>query len=369
MAHLMRVRFLPDPEVRMIPSSRPPNIGGAGGDGGGYQGENGIKEGEGKDGGKEKGKEARTEDDSSPGTKKNERGRDTAEIQSGERVQQVAGILERGGERGTSRVLLDSLIHIHPAPNMYPVPRVLKLVWPATAAATVALHFALYDTGRGKARLRLKPRLTRGTWKELQFDSLHASLCLLSESQTHKWVIRQFDLSRGYSFSLQPGTGKVFKLTVEILIKEAKGQACRDLDLRRRVFKEVDLKRRILAGMTRSRKCCDCRAEGFPRNNVKVEHHPEEEVEKDEDEDDKWWEEKETPVEVVKKKEVETVDPWMWRGLPSKKKDKKKDKSTQAANLDDFDNDDMLKGFGGNQEVEDDGDICNFDLDLYSGDF
>jgi hypothetical protein len=131
---------------------------------------------------------------------------------------------------------------------------VLKLVWPASAAATVALHFALYDTGKGKARLRMKPRMTRGSWAELQLDSLHASLCLLSERQTHRWTIRQFDLSRGYSFTLHPGQGKVFKLTVEILVREAGGPGaraavCRDTDLRRRVFQEVDLKRRLLAGM------------------------------------------------------------------------------------------------------------------------
>ena len=36
----------------------------------------------------------------------------------------------------------------------------------------------------------------------------------------------------------------VFNFSVLILT-----QACRDLDLRRRVFNEVDLKRRLLAGM------------------------------------------------------------------------------------------------------------------------
>ena len=106
-----------------------------------------------------------------------------------------------------------------------------------------------------------------------------------------------------------------------------------------------------------------------------MEDHPEEEVEKDEDEEDKWWEEKqekpeeEEKVGKVTKKDAAT-DPWEWRGSTKEEEDdeEKEEKKTRgpAQTLDDFENDNGLKGL---VEEEEDRDICNFDLDLYSGAF
>ena len=106
-----------------------------------------------------------------------------------------------------------------------------------------------------------------------------------------------------------------------------------------------------------------------------MEDHPEEEVEKDEDEEDKWWEEKqekpeeEEKVGKVTKKDAAT-DPWEWRGSTKEEEEdeEKEEKKTRgpAQTLDDFENDNGLKGLG---EEEEDRDICNFDLDLYSGAF
>ena len=107
-----------------------------------------------------------------------------------------------------------------------------------------------------------------------------------------------------------------------------------------------------------------------------MQEHPEEEVERDEDEDDKWWEEgkkeeKEEPKEIKTTKEKTTkeagTDPWEWRGAAGEKDDINDETTAELAqNVDDFENDDALNRFG---RQEEDGDICNFDLDLYSGDF
>ena len=106
-----------------------------------------------------------------------------------------------------------------------------------------------------------------------------------------------------------------------------------------------------------------------------MEDHPEEEVEKDEDEEDRWWEEKQEEEEKVANKVTKkdaATDPWEWRGSPKEEEEEeeeeKEDKKTRgpAQTLDDFENDNGLKGLG---EEEEDRDICNFDLDLYSGAF
>ena len=72
---------------------------------------------------------------------------------------------------------------------------------------------------------------------------------------------------------------------------------------------------------------------------------------------------------IVTKKDAAT-DPWEWRGSPKEEEEEeeKEDKKTRgpAQTLDDFENDNGLKGLG---EEEEDRDICNFDLDLYSGAF
>ena len=142
---------------------------------------------------------------------------------------------------------------------------------------------------------------------------------------------------------------------------------------------------------------------------AKVQEHPEEEVEKDEDEEDKWWEDgdkedketnvtnidchnqetkKESKEEEVRRYTKEMVtkeikvqeikltktkdaatDPWQWRGLPTKKKEEREKQNTAQQTLEDFVEDDTLNGFEKLEEEEDDGEICNFDLDLYSGDF
>ena len=102
-----------------------------------------------------------------------------------------------------------------------------------------------------------------------------------------------------------------------------------------------------------------------------MEDHPEEEVEKDEDEEDKWWEEKQEEVEEkvgkVTKKDAST-DPWEWRGSPKEDEEENEEKKIRgpAQTLEDFENDNGLKGL---VEEEEEGDICNFDLDLYSGAF
>merc|ERR1711971_618889 len=67
----------------------------------------------------------------------------------------------------------------------------------------------------------------------------------------------------------------------------------------------------------------------------------------------------------VTKKDAAT-DPWEWRGSPKEEEaeeEEKEDKKARgpAQTLDDFEND--------NVEEEEDRDICNFDLDLYSGAF
>ena len=99
-----------------------------------------------------------------------------------------------------------------------------------------------------------------------------------------------------------------------------------------------------------------------------MEDHPEEEVEKDEDEEDKWWEEKQEEVEEkvgkVTKKDAST-DPWEWRGSPNEDEEENEEKKIRgpAQTLEDFENDNGLV------EEEEEGDICNFDLDLYSGAF
>ena len=114
----------------------------------------------------------------------------------------------------------------------------------------------------------------------------------------------------------------------------------------------------------------DLRARPF----FKVEDHPEEEVEKDEDEEDKWWEEKQEEEEKVGKKVAKkdaATDPWEWRGSTKEEDEdeEKEEKKTRGPTqtLDEFENDNGLKGLV--EEEEEDGDICNFDLDLYSGAF
>ena len=118
-----------------------------------------------------------------------------------------------------------------------------------------------------------------------------------------------------------------------------------------------------------------------------MEDHPEEEVEKDEDEEDRWWEEKQEVEEEnkvasgnmgnnigtnggnrVTKKDAGT-DPWEWRGSPKENEEEEDDKKTRgpAQTIDDFENDNGLKGLG--EEGEEERDICNFNLDLYSGSF
>ena len=127
-----------------------------------------------------------------------------------------------------------------------------------------------------------------------------------------------------------------------------------------------------------------------------MEDHPEEEVEKDEDEEDRWWEEKQEVEEEnkvasgnignkttgnmgnnigtnggnrVSKKDAGT-DPWEWRGSPKENEEEEEDdKKTRgpAQTIDDFENDNGLKGLG--EEGEEERDICNFNLDLYSGSF
>ena len=67
------------------------------------------------------------------------------------------------------------------------------------------------------------------------------------------------------------------------------------------------------------------------------------------------------------KKDAAT-DPWEWRGSSKEEEEeeKKEEKRGPAQTLDDFENDNGLKGL---VEEEEDRDICNFDLDLYSGAF
>ena len=96
-------------------------------------------------------------------------------------------------------------------------------------------------------------------------------------------------------------------------------------------------------------------------------------MEKDEDEEDRWWEEKQEEEEKVGKKVTKkdaATDPWEWRGSPKDDEEEEgnEEKKTRvpAQTLDDFENDNGLKGLG---EEEEEHDICNFDLDLYSGAF
>ena len=107
-------------------------------------------------------------------------------------------------------------------------------------------------------------------------------------------------------------------------------------------------------------------------------------MEKDEDEEDRWWEEKQEKQErqeeeekVVNKveklgnkvtKKDAATDPWEWRGSPKEEEEEEAEEENEekktrgpAQTLDDFEND--------NVEEEEDRDICNFDLDLYSGAF
>jgi hypothetical protein len=103
-----------------------------------------------------------------------------------------------------------------------------------------------------------------------------------------------------------------------------------------------------------------------------VQDHPEEEVEKDEDEQDRWWEEGKEGKEVVQKTATKDAgnDPWEWRDPTKKEQDEEAPPPPPHA-VNDFENDGTLdKRFINNpKEEEEDRDICNFDLDLYSGDF
>jgi len=236
------------------------------------------------------------------------------------------------------------------------------------------LYFALYNTGKEKARLRLKPRMTRGTWKELQLENLRSSITLISESHTHKWIIQHFDLSRGYSFTFQPGPWTVFKLNMEILAEE-KGGACRDIDLRRQIFKEVDLKRKILQNAA---KRCTCNSPAFhkPARRKKGEVETHGEVKEDNTDDDKWWEEiidvrsKETGSNnsnsTTKTESDNQTNPWERREKPEKTENNMGEEINESFDRPPlcFDND--LNDFNDDELDEE---VANFELDLHHSKF
>ena len=93
-----------------------------------------------------------------------------------------------------------------------------------------------------------------------------------------------------------------------------------------------------------------------------MQEHPEEEVEVEKDEEDRWWEE--AKLEAEAKTKDAATDPWEWRAPPKEKEEK--EEAAAATTIEDFTE---AKGFEEPAGEGEETDLCNFDLDLYSGDF